>query len=128
MVESTVCRALRQMGLRLKKFAGLEQALNLVAREQKRPGVGRRHDPLMEAIETAGASVWYLPDAGLALHLPYSPDLNPIEKLRSKVKATLRRIAADTAKELAVAVKLALDTLTPSDCLGFVQSCGYRGT
>jgi hypothetical protein len=35
-----------------------------------------------EAIEAAGASVWYLP--------PYSPDLNPIEKAWSKVKAFLR--------------------------------------
>jgi transposase len=36
-----------------------------------------------EAIESSGASLWYLP--------PYSPDYNPIEKLWSKVKAWLRR-------------------------------------
>jgi transposase len=35
-----------------------------------------------DAIETAGAPVRYLP--------PYSPDLNPIEKAWSKVKAFLR--------------------------------------
>ena len=70
-----------------------------------------------EAIERVGASVWYLP--------PYSPDLNPIEKLWSKVKARLRRIAAETAEGLAMAVKVALDGVTPSDCLAFVTSCGY---
>ncbi len=32
-----------------------------------------------EAIEAADAGLWYLP--------PYSPDLNPIEKLWSKAKA-----------------------------------------
>src|SRR5690606_35104275 len=45
-----------------------------------------------EAIEAAGASVWYLP--------PYSPDLNPIEKLWSKVKAWLRGAQAATVEEL----------------------------
>ena len=34
------------------------------------------------AIEAVGASVWWLP--------PYSPDLNPIEKLWSKIKSWLR--------------------------------------
>lgn len=35
------------------------------------------------AVEAVGAEVWYLP--------PYSPDLNPIEKMWSKVKTALRR-------------------------------------
>src|SRR5690606_27736856 len=36
--------------------------------------------------EDAGGELWYLP--------PYSPDLNPIEKLWSKVKAWVRQAAA----------------------------------
>lgn len=36
-----------------------------------------------EAIEGYGAEAWYLP--------PYSPDLNPIEKVWAKVKHYLRR-------------------------------------
>ena len=37
-----------------------------------------------ELLRGAGAEVLYLP--------PYSPDLNPIEKLWSKVKAILRKL------------------------------------
>jgi transposase len=39
---------------------------------------------IREAIDSLGVSVWHLP--------PYSPDLNPIEKLWSKIKAWLRRV------------------------------------
>src|SRR3954469_188604 len=41
-----------------------------------------------EAIRAVGASFLYLP--------PYSPDLNPIEQLFSKLKALLRKAAART--------------------------------
>lgn len=71
-----------------------------------------------EAIEAAGASVWYLP--------PYSPDLNPIEKLWSKVKAWLRRAQAATAEELEAAVGAALDAVTPVECVNYLRSCGYH--
>lgn len=70
-----------------------------------------------EAIEKVDASVWYLP--------PYSPDRNPIEKAWSKIKAFLRRTQAATAQELEAAVAAALDSVTPQDCLAFMQSCGY---
>ena len=45
-----------------------------------------------EAIETVGATIRYLP--------PYSPDLNPIEKLFAKLKALLRRAATRTVDAL----------------------------
>lgn len=70
-----------------------------------------------EAIEEAGASVWYLP--------PYSPDLNPIEKLWSKVKAWLRRVAARTVDGLIQAVEDALRAVKPNECLNYFRSCGY---
>ena len=70
-----------------------------------------------EAIEGVGASVWYLP--------PYSPDLNPIEKLWSKVKAWLRRAAARTVEELIEAVGDALRTVDADECLNYFRSCGY---
>jgi hypothetical protein len=70
-----------------------------------------------EAIEAAGASVWYLP--------PYSPDLNPIEKAWSKVKAFLGDHEAATPEELEAAVGEALASVTAEDCLGFLRSCGY---
>jgi transposase len=71
----------------------------------------------IELIEQAGASVLYLP--------PYSPDLNPIEKIFSKVKSFLRSAAARTQAALYDAIAFALETITPSDCRHVFRSCGY---
>jgi len=70
-----------------------------------------------EAIQAAHASVWYLP--------AYSPDLNPIEKLWSKVKAWLRRVAADTIDGLIQATADALRDVQPDECRRYFESCGY---
>jgi transposase len=76
----------------------------------KQPGV-------IEAIEATGAEVWFLP--------PYSPDLNPIEKMWSKIKAFLRKAKARTWDALLAAIKAALQEVTASDARGWFQSCGY---
>ena len=57
--------------------------------------------------------------AGLGLlDLPrYAPDLNPIEPMRSKVKAAPRAAAARTVA--------ALPRVTPGDARGFFRGCGY---
>ena len=70
-----------------------------------------------QAIEAAGCDLWYLP--------AYSPDLNPIEKLWSKVKAWLRRVCARTFAAVAGAIGDALSTLTPDECRNYCLSCGY---
>lgn len=70
-----------------------------------------------QAIESVGADLWYLP--------PYSPDFNPIEKLWSKVKAWLRRVAAGTFDALSDAIADALRAVDPAECLGYFNSCGY---
>ena len=70
-----------------------------------------------KAIEAAGAYLIYLP--------PYSPDLNPIEKAFSKVKAILRKAAARTAEGLWTAIANALDAFTPEECRNYFASCGY---
>lgn len=57
---------------------------------------------------------------------PYSHDLNPIEKMWSKIKAWLRKSRARTFDELVEAVSQALKRITIQDALGWVQSCGYR--
>lgn len=72
---------------------------------------------IQELIESTGAEVHYLP--------PYSPDLNPIEKLWSKLKAHLRKTKARTRTTLWKAVGNALQTVIPTDCQGYFQSCGY---
>jgi len=70
-----------------------------------------------EAIEAAGADLWYLP--------PYSPDMNPIEKLWSKVKAWLRRAAGRTLDELIEIIGQALRAVSAHECQGYFRSCGY---
>jgi hypothetical protein len=54
-----------------------------------------------------------------------SPDLNPIEPARAKVKAELRRVAARTVDALHEAVGPALAAITPRDAAGFYRHCGY---
>ena len=72
---------------------------------------------IIEAIEAAGAEVWFLP--------PYSPDLNPIEKMWSKIKAYLRKVKARTEEALQAAITAAFATVTESDLANWFASCGY---
>lgn len=72
---------------------------------------------IRDMIESVGAELWFLP--------PYSPDLNPIEKMWSKVKAILRKLKARTETELIAAIADALEQVTTYDCLGWFKSCGY---
>jgi transposase len=79
-----------------------------------------KRPPPIAAIEAAGATVRFLP--------PYSPDLNPIEKMFSKLKAYLRKVKARTVEALRDAIGDGLRTVTPSDIAGWFKSCGYRQT
>jgi transposase len=72
---------------------------------------------VQEAIEAAGARLEYLP--------PYSPDLNPIENLWSKVKQGLKGCAPRNAGQLLKAAAAAFNTVTPKDCRGFFLHAGY---
>ena len=73
-----------------------------------------------QLIETAGARLLFLP--------PYSPDLNPIEKMWSKVKAALRAVKARTSETLQVAIGEALASITAHDAMGWFESCGYTAS
>jgi len=55
---------------------------------------------------------------------PWSPDLNPIEKMFSKVKGTLRTLAARTTENLVTAMGQALRQVCPKDIRGWFRSCG----
>ena len=60
------------------------------------------------------------------LFLPaYSPDFNPIEKMWSKIKQTLRSLKARTKEELFDAVAKDLGMVTADDAHGWFKSCGY---
>jgi hypothetical protein len=52
-------------------------------------------------------------------------DLNPIEKMWSKVKSLLRSAEARTPTDLVQAIGQALAQVTPQDTLGWFASCGY---
>jgi len=70
-----------------------------------------------QAIEAAGATLRYLP--------PYSPDLNPIEKLFAKLKTLLRRAAIRDLDELWNYIGTLVDDFAPQECSNYFSSCGY---
>jgi transposase len=71
-----------------------------------------------EMIETAGASLVYLP--------PYSPDFNPIENAFSKLKAHLRKAAERTVEGLWQAIGKLVDSFTPPECANYFAAAGYE--
>ena len=75
---------------------------------------------VQSAVEAVGATLVYLP--------PYSPDLNPIEKCFSKLKALLRKLAARTVEKLWQGIGNILDLFTAQECLNYFKSCGYINT
>jgi transposase len=74
-------------------------------------------EAVVAAIRARGAYVEFLP--------PYSPDLNPIEKVWSKLKTALRTAKARTREALDVALRDAIASLTLSDIRGWFDHCGY---
>lgn len=71
---------------------------------------------IAEMLHDAGAELWYLP--------PYSPDLNPIELMWSKVKAALRSTKARTQQALFDAIAEALENVTSEQSHNFFcHSC-----
>jgi|TARA_Y100000310_G_scaffold308238_1_gene351142 transposase len=71
----------------------------------------------LDLIHAAGAMTLPLP--------AYSPDLNPIEKMWSKVKEFLRSAKARTFDALIDAIGEGLKTVTDQDAKGWFASCGY---
>lgn len=71
-----------------------------------------------DAIEVAGATLRYLP--------PYSPDLNPIEKLFSKLKTLLRKAAKRRVDALWNEIGHLLQRFSPEECTNYFQSSGYH--
>ena len=72
---------------------------------------------VIELYESLGMKLLFLP--------AYSPDLNPIEKMWSKIKSILREIATDTPDGLFEAIRKAFTRVTPENAQGWFESCGY---
>jgi transposase len=77
-----------------------------------------KNESTLALIRQAGAEVFFLP--------AYSPDLNPIEKMWSKLTNYLRGAEARTWPELIQAIAAALRQITPQDALHWFASCGYN--
>lgn len=78
----------------------------------------RKSAEVERLIKSAGAEVRYLP--------AYSPDLNPIEEMFSKLKAFLRKAAVRTVEALIEAIGDGLRSVTASDIIGWFGDAGYR--
>ena len=72
---------------------------------------------VVEAIQGVGATVLFLP--------PYSPDLNPIELMWSKIKAILRKLKVRAKQLLDEAIAFAFDCISASDISGWFMHDGY---
>ncbi len=72
------------------------------------------------AIRRAGARLIFLPK--------YSPDLNPIEQVFSKLKRLLRKAAKRTTDAVAAAIGQILDLFTAQECANYFRNSGYGPT
>lgn len=72
---------------------------------------------IIELIESKKAKTLYLP--------PYSPDLNPIEMMWSKIKAYLKDAVTDTLDQLYESIKVAFESVTKDDAKGWYKHAGY---
>jgi len=79
-----------------------------------------KNQEIRDLIESVGAELWFLP--------PYSPDLNPIEKMWSKIKTILRTLKARTEETLINTIAKALEAVTANDVKRWFKSCGYTNT
>jgi len=73
-----------------------------------------------DAIRAAGAHRFLLP--------PYSPDLNPIEQVFSKLKHLLRKAQERCRKTTWQRIGKLLDEFTPQECANYFTNSGYGST
>lgn len=73
-----------------------------------------------DALAERGVEIWFLP--------PYSPDLNPIERMWSKVKTFVRGARATTVAALRRALRAAIEHVTTSDVRNWIAHSDYLET
>jgi len=79
-----------------------------------------RSSAVRRALRAVGAKLFFLPK--------YSPDLNPIEMLFSKLKHGLRKAARRTQDAVYGALAALLPTVQPSECANYFAKAGYART
>lgn len=73
-----------------------------------------------QAIRKAGAHLLFL--------LPYSPDLNPIEQMFSKLKTLLRKADERSVDATWRRIGSLLDAFSPDECGNYLVNSGYAST
>jgi len=73
-----------------------------------------------KALRSAGAKLFFLP--------PYSPDLNPIEQVFSKLKTLLRKAEERTVATVWRRIGTLLDAFPPTECSNYFSNAGYTST
>jgi transposase len=72
---------------------------------------------IRNAIKAVGAKLFFLP--------PYSPDLNPIEQVFSKLKHLLRKAAERTVEATWKRIGSLLDKFSSKECMNYFINSGY---
>ena len=72
------------------------------------------------AIRARGAKLLFLP--------PYSPDLNPIEQVFSKLKTLLKKANERSIETVWRRIGQLLDAFPPSECANYFRNAGYAST
>ena len=72
---------------------------------------------IREAIHKVGARVLFLP--------PYSPDLNPIEQVFSKLKHILRMTMGRCIEAIETAIAKAITSISKQECQNYLINAGY---
>jgi transposase len=70
-----------------------------------------------QLLRNAGIKLFFLP--------PYSPDLNPIEQVFSKLKRLLRKEKARTVEATWKSIGQLLDRFQPEECRNYIAHAGY---
>lgn len=83
--------------------------------------LGSHKSPAVRAaIRKTGAKLFFLP--------PYSPDLNPIEQMFSKLKHLMRKAAERTVEATWRRIGALLDKFTPKECQAYLVNAGYASS
>jgi transposase len=77
-----------------------------------------RGKAVRSAIRKTGAKLLFLPK--------YSPDLNPIEQVFSKLKHLLRKAQARSYAAVLAAIGTLLKSFAPEECANYLANCGYE--
>ncbi len=77
-----------------------------------------RGKAVRSAIREVGAKLFFLPK--------YSPDLNPIEQVFSKLKHGLRKAADRSYDAVLTAIGELLGSYTTKECANYFKNCGYE--